>query len=39
MPGAAPAAAARTFPALGTFATVLVADPEALGPAYDLLAA
>jgi len=39
MPGAAPAVAARTFPALGTFATVLVADPEAIGPAYDLLAA
>ena len=39
MPAAAPAIAARTFPALGTFATVLVADPDALGPAHDLLAA
>ncbi len=39
MRSAAPAAAARTFPALGTFATVLVADPEALGPACGLLAA
>ena len=39
MPAAAPAIAARTFRALGTFATVLVADPGALGPAHDLLAA
>ena len=30
---------ARTFEALGTFATVLVADPDALGQAADLLAA
>ena len=36
---AAPAIAARTFPALGTFATVLVADPDALRLAHDLLAA
>ncbi len=39
MPSAATAAVARTFPALGTFATLLVADPDALGPANDLLAA
>ena len=39
MPAAAPAIAARTFPALGTFATLLVADPGALGPAHDVLAA
>jgi hypothetical protein len=31
--------AARTFPALGTFATLLVADPGALDKAHDLLAA
>ena len=31
--------AGRTFPALGTFATVLVADPDVLAPAHDLLAA
>ncbi|HEY6314927.1 MAG TPA: FAD:protein FMN transferase [Streptosporangiaceae bacterium] len=30
---------ARTFAALGTFATVLVCDPDALGQAHDLLAA
>ena len=39
MPAAAPAIAARTFPALGTFATLLVADPGALGPAHDVLTA
>jgi thiamine biosynthesis lipoprotein len=39
MPPAAMAVAARTFPSLGTFATLLVADPKALDPAYDLLAA
>jgi FAD:protein FMN transferase len=33
------AIAARTFPALGTFATLLVTEPGALAPAYDLLAA
>ena len=31
--------AARTFPALGTFATLLAADPGALPEAHDLLAA
>jgi FAD:protein FMN transferase len=31
--------AARTSRALGTFATVLVTDPDALGPAHDLLSA
>jgi thiamine biosynthesis lipoprotein len=39
MPPATTTIAARTFPALGTFATVLVADPDALTPAHDLLAA
>ena len=39
MPSPATAVAARTFPALGTFATLLVADPDALAPAHDLLAA
>ena len=39
MPSAATTIAARTFPALGTFATVLVADPDALDVAHDLLAA
>ena len=39
MPSTAPTIAARTFPALGTFATVLVADPDALALAIDLLAA
>jgi thiamine biosynthesis lipoprotein len=31
--------AARTFPALGTFATLLVADPDAVAEAHRLLAA
>ena len=39
MPPATTTIAARTFPALGTFATVLVADPDALALAADLLAA
>jgi FAD:protein FMN transferase len=39
MPPLTTTIAARTFPALGTFATVLVADPDALTPACDLLAA
>jgi len=39
MPSPATAVAARTFPALGTFATLLVADPDALAAAHDLLAA
>jgi len=38
MPAAA-GASALTFPALGTFATVLVTDPDALDRAYQLLAA
>jgi thiamine biosynthesis lipoprotein len=37
MPTAAPAS--RTFRALGTFATLLVTDPDHLGPACDLLGA
>jgi len=39
MPSATTTIAARTFPALGTFATVLVADSDALEEAHDLLAA
>ncbi len=39
MPPAATATAARTFPALGTFATLLVTDPDALEHAHGLLAA
>ena len=39
MPTAIMTIAACTFPALGTFATVLVADPDALTSARDLLAA
>lgn len=39
MPTATMAIAARTFAALGTFATLLVTEPDALAPAYDLLAA
>jgi FAD:protein FMN transferase len=39
MPSATAAFAARTFPALGTFATLLVTDPDALEAAHDLLAA
>jgi len=39
MPPAIMTIAACTFPALGTFATVLVADPDALTSASDLLAA
>ena len=38
MPTGAAALAARTFPALGTFATLLVTDPDALMPAHDMLA-
>jgi thiamine biosynthesis lipoprotein len=38
MPGAA-TLGSRTFPALGTFATLLVTDPDALSPAHDMLAA
>jgi thiamine biosynthesis lipoprotein len=38
MPSAA-GASTLTFPALGTFATVLVADPDALGQAHHLVAA
>ena len=38
MPAAA-GASTLTFPALGTFATVLVTDPAALGEAHRLLAA
>ena len=39
MPPLTTTIAARTFPALGTFATVLVADPDVLTSAHDLLAA
>jgi FAD:protein FMN transferase len=39
MPAAAMAIGARTFRALGTFATLLVTGPDTLGPAHDLLAA
>jgi thiamine biosynthesis lipoprotein ApbE len=39
MPPAATALGSRTFPALGTFATLLVTDPDALIPAHDVLAA
>ena len=39
MPTAAAALGSRTFPALGTFATLLVTDPDALIPAHDVLAA
>src|SRR5262249_8483358 len=39
MSPAAPAIAACTFPALGTFATLLVTDPDALDPARRVLAA
>ena len=39
MPTAAMTIGARTFPALGTFATLLVTQPDTLGPAHDLLAA
>jgi len=39
MPPAAPAIATCTFPALGTFATLLVTDPDALDPARRVLAA
>ena len=39
MPPAATTMAARTFPALGTFATVLLTDPGALALAHELLAA
>ena len=38
MPTAAAALGSRTFPALGTFATLLVTDPDALIPAHDVLA-
>ena len=39
MPSAAMAIGTRTFRALGTFATLLVTNPDALVPAHDLLAA
>ena len=39
MPPTAAALGSRTFPALGTFAILLVTDPDALIPAHDLLAA
>jgi FAD:protein FMN transferase len=39
MPAATMAITARTFPALGTFATLLVTEPGALAPACHLLAA
>jgi len=39
MPPGAATLASRTFPALGTFATLLVTDPDALIPAHDVLAA
>ncbi len=39
MPAAAMAIGTRTFRALGTFATLLVTNPDALVPAHDLLAA
>jgi thiamine biosynthesis lipoprotein len=39
MPAAAVTVAARTFRALGTFATLLVTDPDAMVTAHDLLAA
>ena len=38
MPPAAATLGSRTFPALGTFATLLVTDPDALIPAYHVLA-
>ena len=39
MPTAAMTVGARTFQALGTFATLLVTNPDTLVPAHDLLAA
>jgi thiamine biosynthesis lipoprotein len=39
MPATALTIGSRTFQALGTFATLLVADPDVLEPAYGLLAA
>jgi thiamine biosynthesis lipoprotein ApbE len=39
MPAAGTAVSMRAFRALGTFATLLVTHPDALEPAYDLLAA
>ena len=39
MPAAAPAMGTRTFRALGSFATLLVTDPDALDSAHGLLAA
>jgi FAD:protein FMN transferase len=39
MPAAALTMGSRTFRALGTFATLLVTDPDTLAPAHDLLAA
>ncbi len=38
MPSAVATLGSRTFPALGTFATLLVTDPDALNPAHDVLA-
>ena len=39
MPAAAMTMGSRTFRALGTFATLLVTNPDTLAPAHDLLAA
>ena len=39
MPTAAMTIGAQTFPALGTFATLLVTHPDTLVPAHDLLTA
>jgi FAD:protein FMN transferase len=39
MPAAALTMGSRTFPALGSFATLLVTDPDALESAHDLLTA
>jgi len=39
MPSAAATPGSLTFPALGTFATLLVTDPDALNPGHDVLAA
>jgi len=39
MPTTAPTMGARTVQALGTFATLLTTDPDAMEPAYGLLAA
>ena len=39
MPTTAPTMGSRTVQALGTFATLLTTDPDAMEPAYGLLAA